>query len=160
MCKKGLLLCAVIGMLMMYSATGLFAGTEVGDEILLDNPVYEKHTKGIVEFTHKKHAVDYVQKYPQYFKNGCGDCHHDEAGKPLALKAGDDVQSCAACHKETGKAPKGIDKAEKIKRFHKNALHENCKSCHKAFNKGEGIDKKDPKAAPVSCKTCHPSKKK
>jgi hypothetical protein len=40
--------------------------------VKMENKIYPKHEKGIVEFTHKKHVVDY--------KGACGDCHHDWAG--------------------------------------------------------------------------------
>ena len=158
--KQHYLLAAAMSLAMVLIFGGVYAGTEVKDVIEMKNPAYEKHTKGIVMFTHKKHAEDYAAAHPDLYKNGCGECHHDDKGKPLSLKAGDDVQSCAECHKDTGKLPKGkkMKKAEKIKQYHKFALHENCKGCHKSFNKKKGLKKKDKGAAPVDCKTCHPKK--
>ena len=73
---------------------------------------------------------------------------------------GDDVQKCIECHKTPGEAPKGkkakkkLSKKEKIKEFHAEALHANCKGCHKAFNK-----KYKPKKAPTTCAKCHPKTK-
>ncbi len=152
MSKKGFFIVVALGIVSFFCAAGLYAGTQVADIIELNDPIYPKHKKGIVKFSHKKHANDYGAK--------CGECHHDNNGKPLDLKMGDDVQKCSACHKEVGKIPKKIKKAERIKRFHKSALHENCKACHRDWNKKQGLKKSDPKAAPTTCKACHPSKKK
>ena len=127
----------------LFLAVGLYAAA--APEIMpLNDARYKKHTKGIVQFTHKKHAQDYKAK--------CGECHHDDAGKPLELKEGDPVQKCGACHSEFGKrakADKKMKKAAKIKKYHKEALHANCKACHKKAKKG-----------PTKCKDCHPKKKK
>ena len=115
--------------------------------ILMDTPGYESHTKPIVKFTHQKHMEAYSKS--------CGDCHHDNTGKPLDLKPGDPVAGCIQCHKET-KKKKGekLEKPEKIRIYHDEALHTNCVGCHKAYN----ITKGDPKGmgpAPASCKACH-----
>lgn len=122
------------------------------DLIAMNNPIYPKHKKAIVMFTHRKHIDDY--------QIGCGDCHHDDKGAPLELKEGDPVQSCAECHKETEK-PKGekLSKEEKIMKYHMEALHANCIGCHKEYNIEKG-DPKGKKPAPVSCTTCHPKPKK
>lgn len=121
---------------------------EVADIIPLDNPAYEKHTKAIVQFTHKKHFDEY--------KISCGDCHHDDSAEPLAdLKPGDPVQGCIECHSKPGKAPKPEKGAAKLSKseeleYHTEALHENCISCHKEHNK-----KNKTKAAPATCGKCH-----
>jgi len=146
--KRALLSTGILLIAGLFLAVGINAGTTVDDVIKLENPGYAKHTKGIVEFTHKKHNVDYGIS--------CGECHHDDAGKPLELKMGDDVQGCGACHTDFGKmskADKKMKKAEKIKKYHKEALHANCIKCHK---KKENKAKK----APSKCKDCHPKKKK
>jgi hypothetical protein len=139
----------------MFLAAGLYAAA-APDVIPMQTAGYEKHTKGIVQFTHKKHATDY--------KATCGDCHHDAQGKPLAaLKDGDPVQKCVECHKIVGEIPKEAkaelkkqklskeDMAKKEREYHAEALHENCQGCHKDFNK-----KNNSKAAPTTCTTCHP----
>ena len=126
-----------------------------------------EHKKAIMDFDHKAHAETYVKEYPDLYPNGCGDCHHDENGKPLTNLGPDDpVQSCFECHKKPGEVPKSIKdewkktkpkKAEKTKvklEYHAEAIHMNCKGCHKAFNK-----KYKPKKAPISCTKCHPKKK-
>lgn len=152
--KKGILklmLMIVVGVSMI-GIGGLYAGTDVQDVIKMDNKAYKKHKKGIVEFTHKKHIEEY--------KAGCGDCHHDDKGKPLTdLKAGDSVQNCIECHDKPGEKPKGkgapkLSAKEKLG-YHAEALHKNCRDCHKAFNKETKTKK-----APTTCKKCHPKTKK
>lgn len=115
--------------------------------LLMNTPSYASHTKPIVVFDHQKHKDTYSK--------GCGDCHHDDKGKPLDLKPEDSVASCIECHKETQKV-KGekLEEAEKIMKYHQEALHANCIGCHKAYN----IEKGDPKGkgpAPASCTQCH-----
>lgn len=118
------------------------------DIIKMENPAYEKHKKGIVLFTHKRHVDDY--------KIDCGQCHHDENGMPLNdLKKDGQVDACIVCHTKTGQAPRPKDKTKltlKEKReYHAEAIHQNCISCHKEYNK-----KNNTKAAPASCSKCHP----
>ena len=120
------------------------------DVITMKNPAYAKHKKGIVLFTHKKHIEEY--------KAGCGECHHDDKGKPLNhLKTGDNVQNCIECHKIPSERPKGKDAPKLTKKqrldYHAEAIHYNCKDCHKKFNK-----KNKTKKAPTTCKKCHPKK--
>ena len=153
--KKLLTLIIVAGIAAVFTATGLYAGTDVADVITMESKVYKKRAKGpkhpkkptkLVEFTHKKHAEDY--------KIGCGDCHHDKEGKPLAsLKMGDDVQKCSECHNKFKKDKKN----KKDIMVHENALHGNCVGCHKDFNKKKNpADKKGMKGpAPASCGKCH-----
>ena len=152
--KREMVIMVAVMAAVMFSAGIICAGSTVEDVIPLKSPEYGKHTKGIVEFSHKKHATDYGAS--------CGDCHHDDKGKPLDLKEGDAVQRCVECHKETGKKPKGekLSKKDKIMKYHKEALHANCSGCHKKWNKEKGYKKNDPKAAPTTCKNCHPKKEK
>lgn len=123
--------------------------SDMADIIAMDNPIYEIHKKGIVQFTHQKHITDYEIE--------CGACHHDDDGEPLAdLKRGDEVVGCAECHSDPGKAPKSKDRkltdSERFE-YHTEALHANCISCHKTYNK-----KNNTKDAPASCNKCHPKK--
>jgi hypothetical protein len=154
--KQSFTIAALVGLATVFIAAGIYAGTAVPETITMQNKAYEKHTKGIVEFTHKKHVEEY--------KAACGDCHHDDQGKPLtALKEGDNVESCITCHKIPGTVPgelkkewreTKVPKAEQDKReleYHAEAVHQNCITCHKDFNK-----KNNTKAAPVTCTTCHP----
>jgi len=152
--KKSLL--AVV--LLLFVAFAIYAGTGVKDVIKMKNPKYAKHTKGIVQFPHKKHSTE--------FKLKCGDCHHDDKNAPLDLKEGDKVESCISCHKIPGKLTKEkkaelktvTDKKVKLSetlKFHAEAMHKNCVGCHKAHKK-----KTKTKAAPTLCTKCHPKAKK
>jgi hypothetical protein len=154
--KQAFTIGALVCLATVFIAAGIYAGTEVPDVITMKNKAYDEHTKGIVDFTHKKHVEEY--------KAACGDCHHDDQGKPLtALKWGDSVDTCITCHKIPGTVPgelkkewreTKVPKAEQNKReleYHAEAVHQNCITCHKDFNK-----KNNTKAAPVTCTTCHP----
>lgn len=156
MVKKGLLAAAIIAFVTVFAIGGLQAGTEVADEFMMKSDYPEPHKKGIVKFTHKKHAEDYGAT--------CGECHHDADNKPLNdLKMGDDVQKCIECHKKPGEVPKELKKewkAKKVKKkekdvlsreYHAEAIHDNCRACHKAHNK-----KTKTKDAPTTCAKCHP----
>lgn len=156
---RSLLISLVVGAVVIFLAAGIYAGTKAPDVIKLQNKAYEEHTKGIVEFSHKKHSEDYAKASPDLYKDGCGACHHDDKGKPLALKEGDNVQSCIECHKKPGEKPKGKDapklsKKEKLE-YHAEAIHMNCRGCHKDYNKANKT-----KAAPTTCTKCHPKTKK
>ena len=157
--RKLFLTITLVGIACLFMVAGIQAGTQVDDVIKMQNPAYSEHTKGIVEFTHKKHAAEYGAK--------CGDCHHDDKGQPLAdLKEGDDVKGCIECHSKPGEVPKELKKEWKDKKlkkeetdklareYHAEALHDNCQGCHKQWNK----DNKS-KAAPTSCTACHPKTK-
>ena len=104
--KRLLVIALVFGMATLFIAAGLYAGTDLADEIKMENKAYSKHKKGIVTFSHKKHMDEYAKQFPDFYKNGCGDCHHDKDNKPLALKVGDYVQPCIECHKKPVKDPR------------------------------------------------------
>lgn len=136
------------GFIAVLGVVGLYAA-DFPDVIPMNESSYE-HTKGIVEFSHGKH----VDKY----NAGCGECHHDNNGKPLTkLEKGSDVQKCLECHSKPGevkgKDAKGLS-AEEKRQYHANALHDNCRECHRDFNK-----KNKTKAAPTTCLKCHPKTK-
>ncbi len=165
--NKKLLVMVVVGCAALFVAAGIYAKT-VPEVIELNDPAYKVHKKGVVHFEHGKHQKEYAEKYPEFYKNGCGDCHHDKDNKPLSnLKEGDPVQKCIECHKIPSEVPKKlkkewrekkVKKAEQKKKkleYHAEALHMNCRDCHKAFNK-----KYKPKKAPTTCAKCHPKKKK
>jgi hypothetical protein len=103
------------------------------------------HKKKIVQFNHKKHVSAY--------KLACGECHHDNAGKPVIIKHGTNVDRCVKCHSKPGeikgKKAKGMSKTDKRK-YHANALHDKCRGCHKALKKSGKS-----KMAPTSCNKCH-----
>jgi len=159
MSKKHFMITVIVGIASLFIAAGIYAKA-TPDVIELQDPAYKEHKKGVVHFEHKKHWDEYEKAYPDLYPNKCGECHHDDKNKPLTeLKDGDDVKKCIECHKTPSEAPKGkkakkkLSKKEKIKEYHAEALHENCKSCHKKFNK-----KYKPKKAPTTCTKCHPKK--
>jgi hypothetical protein len=152
--KKGsfVLVALIVGVLCVFVAGGIYAGTKAPDEIRFENE------KGLVVFSHKKHTTDYGA--------GCGECHHDAEGKPLTdLKEGDEVKSCKECHKKPGEVPKEVKKEWRDKKLKKEetgkleleyvaeAFHTNCQGCHKEYNK-----KNKTKAAPTTCTKCHEKK--
>jgi len=134
--------------LTLLTAAGIYAAT-APDVMTMDAPY--KHKKSLVNFTHKKHVDEH--------KITCGECHHDDQGKPLTdLKDGDPVKKCFDCHNTPGelKGKEAKGKSDKeLRKYHANALHENCVDCHKKYNKEH-----DTKAAPQKCTECHPKEKK
>lgn len=160
MTKPGIfVLVMAVGVALLFTAGSIGAATTVDDVIKMDHKAYSEHTKGIVEFSHKKHHEEY--------KLGCGECHHDANGKPLNdLKMGDDVKSCLECHKLPGQIPGELKKEMREKKvpkkefkakeleYHAEAIHENCISCHKAEKK-----KNPDTIAPTTCAKCHPKTK-
>jgi hypothetical protein len=162
--KKRCLLIIVfmVGKAISLLAGSIYAGTEVQDIIELNNNAYPKHKYGIVIFSHRKHQEEYRTKYPEFYRPGCGECHHDEDNKPLAnLKEGDDVKNCIECHKKPeyiqGKKAKRLSKKQR-REYHANAIHDNCKGCHRKYNKK--FKKTSKTGAPYTCFSCHPKKKK
>jgi len=155
--KRSVLKCTlVIALAAIFICTGVYAL----DVIELDTKGYKKLTRPKVKFSHTKHSQDYAKANPDIFKNGCGECHHDENNKPLKnLKENDKVQSCIACHKEPGRKPskEKLSKKEKIKKYHAEATHENCSGCHQSYNKAKKLKSKDKGYAPTKakCKVCH-----
>ena len=122
------------------------AGETCPDTMTMESKLFPKHKKTLVDFTHKKHNIDY--------KIACADCHHVIKDGKNTFKEGDAVQKCAECHKEA-KAPTGADapklsKAEKIKTYYYSAIHENCVGCHKKL-KAEAKP-----TGPTTCSKCHP----
>jgi hypothetical protein len=120
--------------------------SDPADTMTMNSKIYKKHKKGLVTFTHKKHSEE--------LKVACNECHHVYEGGKNKWKKGDAVKKCGECHTDTGKPEKGMSKKDKIAKFHKEALHANCKdACHKA-------EAKKGKNAPTKCKECHPQKAK
>ena len=152
--KRYLSIMGIIAMVTLFLAAGIQAVTTFQDVIKFETRAYKNHEEPVVIFNHREHQEKYRQQYPELFKAGCGECHHDENNKPRKnLKAGDEVKRCIECHQKAsfarGKKAKGLSKKQKLE-FHANALHENCKDCHRKINK-----KTAKKAAPVTCKKCH-----
>ena len=165
--NKKLLVLVIIVSVALFTAGGILA-KKVPDVIKLQDPAYKEHKKGVVEFTHGKHQKEYAEKYPEFYKNGCGECHHDKDNKPLSnLVEGDAVEKCIKCHKKPSEVPAKLKKewrAKKIKKaerkkmeleYHAEALHANCRGCHRKYNKKY----KPAKKAPTTCTKCHPKVK-
>ncbi len=144
MSKKNLLLLTAVGIAMIFITAGLQAGTAVEDTFQIKTKEIEEHKREAPTFTHKKHAEDYGIS--------CGDCHHDQDGKPLDLKMGDDVQRCVECHNKLEQDPQN----KKDIMVLENAMHGNCIDCHKEVNIKAGDPKGRKGPAPYGCNDCHP----
>ncbi|WP_321494585.1 cytochrome c3 family protein [uncultured Desulfobacter sp.] len=136
MSKKIFTLLLAAGIAVVFTASGIHAGTKAEDVITMESKLFDKRKKGpdskkpckLVEFSHKKHHEEY--------KLSCGECHHDKDGKPLSdLKDGDDVKECEECHnhaKPGSKTFQGKYKNKPVDIMHlESAIHENCIGCHK-----------------------------
>lgn len=123
----------------------------VADVIEMKNTAaFEKHSRTIVMFSHKKHS----SLSPDGYAIACGECHHDKNGQPLELTPGDFVQSCIACHDKTEKPgkPSGMSREEWSTmqlEYYYGAIHANCIDCHKEGGAG-----------PTKCNECHPRPEK
>lgn len=157
MTKRTLLTAIAAVFSSLFVAAILVAGTTVPDTFEMKTEAYTEHTYHPATLTHKKHVEDY--------KIACGDCHHDDKGKPLTgLKEGDNVQKCIECHKIPGRKPaakKGEPKLTdaQAREYHAEALHDNCKGCHSDHNKKVKKDTGINGTAPTSCNDCHPGGK-
>lgn len=154
MSKRLLILCIAACAATVFMAAGLYAAANnCPDTVTMKNEnAFKQHRMGIVDFTHKKHAEEYGA--------GCGDCHHDENGKPLTdLSCEDEVQSCYECHSKQGRpsVDRSLPPEERAKAeldWYYGAIHKNCKDCHMKYNQ-----ENQTQAAPVSCTQCHPRPK-
>jgi hypothetical protein len=147
--KQALLILTISAMGVAFLFAGVYATQAVCDTITMESPLFEKHKKGLVAFTHKKHNADYGIP--------CRDCHHVYKNGKNVWQEGDEVQKCSACHSEA-KAPRAkpgeptLSKEEKIEKYYYSAIHENCMGCHKTLKK-EGKP-----TGPAACSGCHPKK--
>lgn len=132
----------VLTMCLAFAAVALagnisLAKQKVADVIIINDPLFTKHKKPPVTFSHDKHHKDY--------KIDCAACHHIYKDGKNVFKQGDPVQACSKCHtKAKNKDPKNLGLYE--------AFHKNCKGCHKAEKK------KGNKKAPTKCSQCHVKK--
>lgn len=136
-----------VGVVIVSLTFAVLAFAAVSDVIVLQSKGYSEHTRKLVEFTHKKHVDDY--------KIACGDCHHDNKGKPLNnIKLDSKVEKCSDCHSIPGERPRGkeapqLSRTERLE-YHAEAMHFNCRDCHRDHNKAQST-----KAAPTACNDCH-----
>ncbi len=57
--KRFLVMVTIMAMATMFFSVGIYAGTEVKDEIKMENKAYTKRQYKTVTFTHKKHIEEY-----------------------------------------------------------------------------------------------------
>jgi len=110
------------------------------DTVTINSKAYAKHTKGLVKFTHKRHAVD--------LKISCTECHHVYKDGKNTWKKGDAVKKCDSCHSVAKPMAQLSPQEKKQMASPELAFHKNCKECHMAA-------KKQGKKAPVACGKCH-----
>ena len=97
--RKKMLVAMLIAVACVFFAGGIYA--KVADVVKVENKACQ-NTKGEIQFSHSKHSDEYAKKFAKLYPNGCGECHHDDKGKPLAgLTADSKVQKCMECHKKT-----------------------------------------------------------
>jgi hypothetical protein len=136
--KKTLFLSLFIISVALFAGVGILVATDAPDELKIKSDAFTKYKKGAVQFTHKKHSVDY--------KIACAECHHVYKEGKNVFKEGDPVQKCSACHD----AVKSKGKVKKLML----AYHRNCQGCHKQ------LEKAGKKTGPTrKCNDCHEKKK-
>ena len=149
--KRFLTILAIAGLICSVALLGLSGAAEqkAADVMDIQAKLWSEHTKGPVNFQHKKHAEEYDAK--------CEDCHHVYENGKNTYKEGDKVQKCMECHNEaTIKGEKKLPE-DKQKLNLKLAFHNNCQGCHKKLKKK---DKKKYGKIPTTCIKCHTKSKK
>ncbi len=108
------------------------------DSILINHEGYKKDRKGPVEFSHRKHALDY--------RIQCWECHHDYQDGKNVYSPWAETKPCYSCHDPV--------KKETTEMNLQRAFHLNCKTCHKKLveeGKKSGVYRE--------CQGCHRSQK-
>jgi len=132
--KRNWFFLAILAAFMIVPVFG-FSGSEMPEEMMIDNEGYKSDRKGPVPFSHQTHAEDYGLS--------CDECHHVyESGKNV-WEEGDEVQKCTTCHDP--KESKGDVKKLQL------AFHRNCKNCHRESGSEDAPYK--------TCYGCHQKKK-
>ena len=142
---------AVAGLMCSVALLGLSGAAEqkAPEKMEIQAKLWSKHTKGPVNFQHKKHAEEYKVK--------CEDCHHVYENGKNTWKEGDKVQKCMECHNEaTIKGEKKLPKDKQALNL-KLSYHKNCQGCHKKMKKK---DKAKYGKIPTTCIKCHTKSKK
>ena len=135
--KRILFVGALIVSAALFATVGIPLATDAPEKINILDSSIEKPKKGAVNFTHKKHAVDY--------KIACTECHHVYKDGKNVFKQGDPIQKCSACHDPV----KSEGKVKKLML----AFHQNCQGCHKEL---ETAGK--PTGPTRKCNDCHETK--
>ena len=148
--KRFVTVLAVVGLMVSVALMGLSGAAEqkAPDVIDLQSSLWKEHTKGPVNFHHKKHSEEY--------KVACDSCHHVYKDGKNTYKEGDKVQKCQECHNEptiTGEKKLSPDKQKLNLKL---AFHENCQGCHKEMKKK---DKAKYGKIPTTCIKCHTKSK-
>ena len=149
--KRFLTVLAVAVLMCSVALLGLSGAAEQKAAEVMDiqAKLWSEHTKGPVNFEHKKHAKEYNIK--------CEDCHHVYKDGKNTWKEGDKVQKCMECHNEaTIKGEKKLSKDKQALNL-KLAFHSNCQGCHRDLKKK---DKQKYGKIPTTCIKCHTKSKK
>ncbi len=140
--KRSFGLLAILLTGLVFLLVGVLSAADIDkgpEKICIQNKGYKKIKKGPVEFSHRKHQVDY--------KIACTECHHNYENGKNVWKEGDPVKKCHQCHNP-------LKKQGKVLKL-QIAYHKNCKGCHRELakaHKKHGPYKK--------CSKCHAKKKK
>jgi hypothetical protein len=132
----------VVPMVMFWFASlalpTVFSAAEPPSTVSINNDGYRPDRKGAVLFSHAAHADSYGIS--------CEACHHEYDDGVNVWTAGDDVNSCHACHD----AKDGDAGMLRLKM----AYHKSCQGCHKEKKVRAGG------VAPFNrCNVCHEKKK-
>jgi len=148
--KRFLTVLAVVGLMVSVALLGLSGAAEqkAPEVIDLQASLWKEHTKGPVNFHHKKHSEEY--------KVTCDNCHHVYKDGKNTWKEGDKVQKCQECHNEPTVTGEKKLPPDKQKLNLKLAFHENCQGCHKEMKKK---DKAKYGKIPTTCIKCHTKSK-
>jgi len=128
--KKNWFLFAVVAAFLLFPVFEI-SGSDMVEEMLIDNRGYKSDRKGPVPFSHQAHAEDYGFT--------CDECHHVYKSGKNVWEEGDEVQKCSACHDPV--ESKGNTKKLQI------AFHGNCRDCHKESGSSDAPYK--------TCYGCH-----
>ena len=110
------------------------AATSSLDAFTIENTGYKSERKGPVDFTHRKHALDY--------RVSCWDCHHEYKDGKNVWSPWEQTQQCSECHDPV----KSQDKVVSLQK----AFHMNCRDCHKK------MEQQGRKTGPYrGCSGCH-----
>ena len=91
--KKNSLIMMVTSVAFVFTASGIYAGNKVAEDIQMKNQAYDNHKEAIVIFKHRKHQAEYREKNPDLFNSQCGECHHE--------KLNDKISRSFVCKRET-----------------------------------------------------------
>jgi hypothetical protein len=127
--------------LFLIIAGGFFTATSAKEAVTssldvftIENKGYKSERKGPVDFTHRKHALDY--------RISCWDCHHEFKDGKNVWSPWEQTQQCSECHDPV----KSKDKVVSLQK----AYHMNCRDCHQKL----GAQKK--RTGPYrKCFGCH-----